>query len=547
MRRIQPTREIQLVCLLSAVLCLVIALACPHQPTPIRGGESPRQLHLRSVQFLSTNLFRSNSYPTPPVVLTVGSPTLAAYSLALTAVNARWAIDRFSDIQYFDNHENAAKALIYLQQVPLRLSARDGMLASLIVLPENDDWWEVLVDRLERTYTWTIATATSIAWVIVALILTIIDSFQNLGDDINSTGQGVGTLWLWLIPIVVGWLWTPACSNDKLKAAIDRANYIAFVASPDTLPMINDDESEVDPPTPARDAPHRQAITIRTKNEVFTQDAARAAPVFNYARLWEWSSAVETIARAFESADMRARSNVTVNPKRRWVHPGGTQIRTHRDNRTGTIGQVQAYCRLPTLGVEEPTQRLPSGMWKRIFVASFFALGLQWATTGGAALIVISTPTTGLGCRSGSYILYGIISTIVWLMLLLSSYFAHYAKVRHDRGDAPSIGFISTYSAEGIATFLRRLSTFAAFVNTIWVVLVGMFQFSDTYSSCYCNSSVLGRGAKDAYYIINLSGSAYGDTMAGWLVGLALAGGYVIVYLFALNVMLEPSKHVINS
>lgn len=74
---------------------------------------------------------------------------------------------------------------------------------------------------------------------------------------------------------------------------------------------------------------------------------------------------------------------------------------------------------------------VPSGMWKRIFVASAFALGLQWATTVSAAVTDILTPTTGLGCRSGTYIIYGLVSTIIWLMLLLSSYLAHYAKVRH--------------------------------------------------------------------------------------------------------------------
>ena len=75
---------------------------------------------------------------------------------------------RFSGIQYF-NSQNAAKALIYLQQIPLCLSACDGMLASLIVLPENDNRWEVLIDRLERTYAWTIVAVTSITWVIIAL------------------------------------------------------------------------------------------------------------------------------------------------------------------------------------------------------------------------------------------------------------------------------------------------------------------------------------------------------------------------------------------
>ena len=478
------------------------------------------------------------------VVLTVGSPTLAAFSLALTAVNTRWANDRFSEIKY-PNHEKAVKALIYLQQVPLRLTTRDGLLASLIVLPENDDWWEYLVERLEQTYTWTIAAATSIAWVIIAFAFTIVDSFMNLGNNINSNGQGVGSLWLWLIPIVVGWLWIPVCSYDKLKATIDKANEFAVVAAPDRLPQ-TDEPPNADAPRRAYDVSHRQAIRIYKKKKVFTQDAVRAAPVFNYARIWGWSSAVETVAQAFEHADKKARRHRPVNFRKDWVYPEEKGPGTNRrDNRTGTIGQVQAYCGFH-VGDEEPMHPIPSGVWKRIFVASAFALGLQWATTGSAALIVIFTPTSGLGCRSASYILYGIVSTMIWVASLLSSWLAHCAKVLHDRGDAPHAGFNSASFAEGLAAFLRRLSVFAASCNTIAVILACVFQFSNFYSTCYCDSSVFGRGAQNAFNIIG-TGYDHNPMKGAWVGGLVLAGGSVVLFLFFLHLTLELSHDTINS
>lgn len=486
-------------------------------------------------QFLTTYL---------PVALTVGSPTLAAFSLALTALNTRWADERFSAIKY-PNHKRAARALIYLQQVPLRLTTRDGLLASLIVLPENDEWWECLVERLEQTYTWSIAQATSITWVVIAFIFTVADSLKNLGTDVNSNGQGVGTLWLWLIPIVVGWLWTPVCSHEKLEAAIDKANKTAFVAVPGGLPQIND-PSETDPPRRVLDASHLQAFRIYNKKQVFTQDAARAPPVFNYARIWEWYSTVETVARAFENADRMARRHVPVNFRKKWVYTGEKQPINHPDNRTGTTRQVQSYCGLPAQGCEDPIQPLPSGVWKRIFVASVFALGLQWATTGSATVTLFSTPTTGLGCRSGSYLLYGIISTMIWLALMLSSYLAYCAKVRHDRGGVPHNGFNSVNLARGLATSLRRLSTFAAVCNSLCIILACVFQFSDLYSTCYCNSSVLGRGAQYAFYII-APGYDYGRMRAAWIGGVVLAGGYVLIFLFALHLMLERSSDTINS
>ena len=477
------------------------------------------------------------SYYHAPVILTVGSPTLAAFSLALTALNTRWACKRFSDIQY-PNSQNAAKALVFLQQVPLRLTTRDGLLASLIVLSENDDWWECLVDRLEQTHTWTIAAATSIAWVIIAFVFTTTDSLMNLGEDVNSNGQGVGSLWLWLIPMIVGSLWVPVSSHDKLKAGIGKANDLAFVAARNNRPQDNDPPN-LDTPMPVTLVSPMQAIGICKKGEVFTKDATRAAPVFNYSRIWEWSSAVETIARAFEHADEKARQHLPADTSKEWVPQEDKRLRYHRGNRTGTVAQVQSYCGFPVQGDEEPLQPTPPGVGERIFIASVAALGLQWGTTVSAAIAMVFTPTSGLGCRSGSYLLYGVVSTMIWLALLLSSFLAHYAKARHDGGGSPSSGFNSANLARGLATFLRRLSVLVAGCNALFVILACVSQFSNFYSTCYCNSSVLGRGSQRAYNII-AAGYDYDRMEAAWIGGVVLASGCVILFLFFLHLILEP-------
>ena len=490
------------------------------------------------------SLFYRFPYHHPPVVLTVGSPTLAAFSLALTAINTRWAYNRFSAIEY-PNRKYAAKALVYLQQVPLRLTTRDGLLASLILLPENDDWWECLVDRLEQTHTWTVAAATSIAWVILAFIFTIVDSFMNLGKNLNSNGQGVGTVWLWLIPIVVGWLWIPVCSYDKLKTAIDKANGLAFVAARGDLPQI-DGLPNVDAPSRVRDVSHMQAVRIHKRKKVFTKDAARAGPVFNYSRAWEWSSDVETIARAFEQAYRKARRREPVDSRKDWVYPEDKHPNNRRDNRTGTVAQVQAYCGFPLQEDEEPARPVPSGIWKRIFIASVFALGLQWGTTASAAITVIFTPAIGLGCRSGAYILYGTVSTMIWLALLLSSYLAHYAKVLRDEGGTQDRRFNSANLAKGLATLLRRLSVFAATCSTLGITLSCILQFSKFYSTCYCNSSVLGRGAKRAYIIIDVGGLDNSQLKGGWIGAVVLSGGCAALFLFFIHLMLEPSDDAKN-
>ena len=485
-----------------------------------------------------TDVFYRFSYYHIPVVLTVGSPTLAAFSLALTALNTRWTYNRFSEIHY-PNSTRAAKALVFLQQAPLRLTTHDGLLASLIVLPENDGWWEYLVDRLEQTHTWTIASGTSVVWVVIAFIFTITDSLMNLGEDVNSNGQGVGSLWLWLIPIIVGSLWVPVCSYDKMKTAIIKANELAFLAARDNPPWI-DRSPNTDTPRLVSEVSHRQGVRMYKEKKVFTKDAVRAAPVFNYSRVWEWSSAAETIALAFEHADRNAKRHIPVNSKEEWVFQKNKYLVNQCDNRAGTVAQVQVYCGLSTQGDKKIVRTTP-GIWGRIITASVVALGLQWGTTVSAAIVVVFTPTPGLGCRSGSYLLYGVVSTMIWLALLLSSYLAHCAKTWHDCGVVSDTGFNSANVAKGLATFLRRLSILIAGCNTLFVILVCVFQFSNFYSTCYCNSSVLGRGSQRAYNII-AAGYDYEHMEAAWIGGVVLAGGYVILFLLFLHLILEPFR-----
>jgi len=483
-----------------------------------------------------------SSYYHVPAVLTVGSPTLAAFSLALTALNTRWTYNRFSDIRH-PNGGNAAKALVFLQRIPLCLTTRDGLPASLIVLTENNDWWKCLVDGLEQTHTWTITAGTSIAWVIIAFVFTITDSLMNLGEDVNSNGQGVGSLWLWLIPMIVGSLLVPDCSYDKAKAAINKANKLAFVATRTSLPQINVPPIS-DTPRPTPDVSYMRAVSMYDKGKTFTKDATRAVPVFNYSRIWEWSSIVETIAQAFERSYENASNHVPVDSRKEWAPQEDKHLRYHRDNRTRTVTQVQIYCGFPVRD-EEPLQPAPPGIWKRIFIASVAALGLQWGTTVSAAIVVVFTPTFGLGCRSGSYLLYGVVSTIIWLALLLSSYLANYAKVRHNGGVSPSSAFNSASLAKGLATFLRRLSVLVASLNAIFVILACVSQFSNLYSTCYCNSSVLGRGSQHAYNII-AAGYDYGHMEAAWIGGFVLASGCVGLFLFFLHLILDPFRRAIG-
>ena len=154
--------------------------------------------------------------------MSVGYPALAAYSLVLTSLNPRSVYRRVQRAKH-ESKNSVATALISLQQTPLELTGDERLLA---FIPLNDQWRREIVERLRRRNAWTVATASSVAWVVIAFLFTLVDSFVSLHESAYgaSEGHGVGTLWLWLLCLVIGWLWVPTFSCGELQSAIGHAN-----------------------------------------------------------------------------------------------------------------------------------------------------------------------------------------------------------------------------------------------------------------------------------------------------------------------------------
>jgi hypothetical protein len=329
--------------------------------------------------------------------LAVGSPTMAAYSLILTVLNARWVAQRLSDISY-PNVDHAFNILNSLQQAPLKIIHEEGLLQSLVVLPENDAWWRELALWLDYTNTWSIAAATSILWVLLAYLFTVIDTFTSLppkttGPFGSSDGQAVGTVWFWLLPVVVGWLqMSPKCERQRLNDALMRANAIAYVAT-DSGPKLIDSD--------------KRAFTMRELSEDTTHgDEKFTAPIFNYARFLPWTQNVEEVAAAFRNAAHQARDHNRVDDLDKWTD-GADALQIHPDNRRGDVQQVIAYC---TPSGHEQRSHFGPDVWSRLFLASFFALLLQWGTAGAAIIIGANEVTGpwlgGVGFACGSAVLF---------------------------------------------------------------------------------------------------------------------------------------------
>ncbi|KAG1789034.1 uncharacterized protein HD556DRAFT_1495456 [Suillus plorans] len=463
-------------------------------------------------------------------VLTVGSPTLAGYSLFVTLLNSRWITYQFDSLNYHPNSHFALSILSSLQQVPLRLHPDHERLPSLI-RPGNN-WWKCLAEFVDYTHTWSIASATSIAWVIIAYILTVANSPSN-GADFQSNGQATGSLWLWLIPIVVGWLQlSPKCDFNRLQAAYDRADrHSMHTGTADVrVGMLS--------------ASSRRALAITAKeDDVMSPDELLTPPVFNYSRSLRWASTAETIFMVFKQdseASEKAYSHPPVcgsDGDESGIHNPTENIKTiqytdttqsiHDSNRRESLRDITVYCAEPN-GVQIVRSHWAPGVFTRMFIASCASLGLQWGTVGAALMVAWFTPTTKIGCRFMGYLFYGAISTLIWMMLLVSSILAHYSAAGRRRVS------LSTRVAIASSHVLRWTGKFLAFVNFFLVILACVFQYSNFYDRCFCNSSVFSRGGAAYDVIIETT-----VNKGAWMGALVLACVSASTFLGILNLLLD--------
>ncbi|RPD78546.1 hypothetical protein L226DRAFT_457633 [Lentinus tigrinus ALCF2SS1-7] len=473
------------------------------------------------------------------VLLTVGSPTLAAYSLALTALNKRWVTRRFRTFSY-PNAKHAAAILGDLQGVPVRIAYEDGLFPSLVVLHQNDEWWRELSMGLKHSSPWSIAAVTSMGWVVVAYILTIIDSFTPIQPDVsppfrplgilNLFGKGVGFVWLWLLPIVYGWIQvSPICDTDRLRRLFNHADLYTYIATLGSAEVVK-----------ATSTSSLRGLTIESSSrhagepyaDIALADSQLCAPVFNYARVFSWSATVEDIAAAFASASWKARARIPVSGDVSWVPSGATP---HPSNRIGSLQEVLQYCGSP---LSDARTRTSLKVYERVVVASLAALSLQWGTTGAAILVVYFAPTVGLGCESGAFLVYGVISTVVWMLMLSSSILAHHAHPRSHRADLRGVDG-ATHVASTLAVTLRRMGKILASLNTAWIIAANIAQFSNFFNRCWCNSCALSLGSR-AFNVIHATASDIAGMKSGWIGGIVLATGCALSFVSFIHILLDP-------
>ncbi|KIL54990.1 hypothetical protein M378DRAFT_18353 [Amanita muscaria Koide BX008] len=175
-----------------------------------------------------------------------------------------------------------------------------------------------------------------------------------------------------------------------------------------------------------------------------------------------------------------------------------------------------------------------------IYVRSaLLALFLQWGTTGAAIIALYLTPTRGFGCHSASFLLYGILATVVWVLFVTSSGLAHSYTASKECGRP------AKYIGPLVLIFRQLGKTIAAF-NTAWIILSSLFQFSNVYDNASVfGLSVFGLGNK-AYAVLHLVDEDIKLTKLYWALGMIMASGTALVFISTINLLMKQPEPCIR-
>lgn len=192
-----------------------------------------------------------------------------------------------------------------------------------------------------------------------------------------------------------------------------------------------------------------------------------------------------------------------------------------------------------------------------MFWAACVAMLAQWGTTGPAIIIAYFTPTPGFGCRSSSYLAYGVASTAVFLLLTLSMVLSHYAMKGYQDAHVAATSRASNSVAMqcrldvsrrhkfvcALANLTRLLGKVLAVVNSGVLLLTGLVECLGMFDSCWCESCYASHG-EGGYAVTVGSDENYRMVAQGaWIGGIGMATvvsvGLLLIFYFSSTAKLE--------
>jgi hypothetical protein len=408
----------------------------------------------------------------------------------MTVFNQRWVWKQFSGLKerinssiginapYLETSVDAAGYLLEEgQQAPLR--CLDG---ELVVSTQHEEWWKkakVELQKAKRSVTFSLVA--QLLFATLAFIFTLAEAFPNSGSLPTPTQMSASGIWAWMVPVCAGWVFVgtqnkagtieKALKNDRnrdhgvngretVQNGIQASGGFNFSAE-------NNPPGHSSPPQ----EPRPWGISV-------AGDEGTEGPIFNYARFMTWWRTADTIHHSFVK---------TLN-----IHEG-----LNRDSENSNTNSTTSNCQRLSMAYPE-FKDIDPHVWGRVLCASAMALFVQWGTTGPSIVIAYLTPTVGLGCRSGSYLLYGCLATLSWFTLLGSVFLSHAAMLRvqahaqkPNSKRSPRLGHKILY---GLAITSRIPGKFIAVTNAIWLLASSFMEYLGVFENCWCNSSSLSLG-----------------------------------------------------
>ncbi|KAF7326757.1 hypothetical protein MVEN_02594700 [Mycena venus] len=466
--------------------------------------------------------------------LCIGSPALAAYSLSLTAFN-RWYIAlKFRHLQspvkesdYMDKRIKAARLILKeVQPSPMRANQRTGELGSLIALPGRriDTFWKTAAKDLENTRRGF--TQSFLAQFIMAFFAYLISFVAAVHDSLGSPDVGLqfasSTVWSWMFPVVFGSIRVGSqCRAGAIQEALGANNPFTEpendggadrnVAQNGLCPTavlrwpcepvatwdcgilhrsrhlsttsgatIDSQFTAVDikplstPPTDEDYASSAGEGTASPPEPTWYGfdvggNESKEGLVFNYARILTWFAFVEHVRGGFEK---------TINH-----FQNGGNVPTTTEEAAHCCGfkpreDLQAF---------KPRSEIPTAAIQRMICAVLVALFLQWGTAGAAIFVAYETPAVGLGCRSGSYLIYGVGATVSFILLVFSSLVSH-AYMQRFEPNPRSADWTSMRCLGGLAVLTRLMGTGIAIANAAWLIASSIMEDIGTFETCWCET-----------------------------------------------------------
>ena len=388
-------------------------------------------------------------------------------------------------------------------------------------------------------------------WVIIAALLTIIDSFYR--PTPGEIGYGTVTSLAYLLPLIIGWLHVGSEPEpNHLKESLEDASGLAWVAT--------DRRGE---PVLAVGQQKRAIEFVKRLNvDPARSEELTTNPIFNYSRVFPWSQTAEVTFTLTKNAATKADQGIPVGGS-----SAGMEGDAMADGRNGTVDEVIQYCKegstsLETLagaphpiissslgspessntavaslvpsfvtstGTQEPSI-WATGVWSRVGLATVFALGLQWGTTGASIAIHYKMHPIGLGCRAISLLMYGISGTASFFLLLASSILAHLS--RPQPGSTYRYSRLRAYQNTG-AILCRWLGKSLAVITGLGILVVSFVQPLAVFNNCWCSTTTLDTPRQLVVFYTENCALEWGIVKV-WVGCLVLAFGVSFLFGFAI-------------